>query len=377
MTQKISVLGSTGSIGTQTLQVAKHLGLDVVGLAAHSGGELLEEQIRAFKPKVVAVFDPDRASVLQKLFPNLEILSGMEGICAVASMDEAETVVMAILGLAALDPTIAAIEKGKRVALSSKEVLVGAGSLVMEKAKSCGATIIPVDSEHSALFQCLQTGAYREVNRLILTASGGPFFGKNSQELKKITVDDALNHPTWKMGAKISVDSSTLMNKGLEVIEAKVLFDVPLNQIEVIVHPQSVIHSIVEWCDGSMIAQMGAPSMHVPIQYALTYPKRGPAIMGCFDFTKYSTLDFHKADEKNFICLKLAFDAAEKGGSAPCFLNGANEVLVRRFLDKEISWSEIGKKLKILMDNHEPIEINDLKTVHAVDNAARGLAKEI
>ena len=377
MTQKISVLGSTGSIGTQTLEVAKHLGLKVVGLAAHSGGALLEEQIRSFKPKVVAVFDSERGQELQKLFPSTEILAGMEGICAVASLAEVETVVMAIMGLAALDPTLAAIEKGKRVALSSKEVLVGAGELVMEKARVHGAAIIPVDSEHSALFQCLQTGEHREVQRLILTASGGPFFGKTAQELEKMTVDDALNHPTWKMGAKISIDSSTLMNKGLEVIEAKVLFGMPLNQIEVIVHPQSVIHSIVEWCDGSMIAQMGAPSMHVPIQYALTYPRRGPAIMGCFDFTKYSTLDFRSVDEKNFICLKLAFDAAEKGKSAPCFLNGANEVLVQRFLDKEISWCEIGKKLQVLMENHEAIEINDIQTVRAVDMAARKTAKEI
>ncbi len=370
--KRICVLGSTGSIGKQTLEVAQNLPeeIAVVALAARKGGPLFEKQIESFRPSVVALEDPSAAKALQERFPGLEVLAGVEGICAVAALDSVDTVVAGIVGMAALAPVWAAAQANKTIALASKEVLVSAGSLILET----GATIIPVDSEHSALFQCLQTGRPSEIRRLILTASGGPF--RKSDNLSAITAADALKHPTWNMGAKICVDSSTLMNKGLEVIEAHVLFGVPLEQIEVVVHPQSVIHSLVEWCDGSMIAQSSAPSMHLPIQYALTYPERKQGLLPPFDFTKYPRLEFEKPDER-FVCLPLAYEAARMGGSAPCFMNGANEVLVQRFLQGEMSWQAIGEKLTRLMERHERIEMPDLIAVQGIDAQARNAAKEI
>lgn len=373
--KKICILGSTGSIGTQTLDVAAHLKdeIEVFGLANHRGGPLLKEQIRQFCPQIVVVSDEKAALELKKAFPSLEVWTGNEGICALAAHEQVDTVVAAIGGMAALDPVWAAAKANKTIALANKEVLVSAGDLILK----AGATIIPVDSEHSALFQCLQTGRPDEVGRLILTASGGPFKEHSLQALKSITAADALAHPTWNMGAKITIDSSTLMNKGLEVIEAHVLFGIPFDQIEVVIHPQSIVHSLVEWCDGSMIAQLSEPSMHLPIQYALTYPKRLRGMKPCFDFTKYSKLEFGAPDLERFVCLQLAFEAGRIGRSAPCFMNGANEVLVERFLQGAISWHSIGEKLLKLMEHHQVVNTPDLETVKGVDATARALAKEI
>ena len=373
MVKRISILGSTGSIGKQTLEVVQHLKncFKIVGLAAKSNVEVLSKQIRMFCPEVVAVEDKQAAAVIKERFPHVQQCS----VCDLASCDDVDCVVGAIVGASGILPVMKAIDAGKCIALANKEVLVSAGRLVMQRAKEKDATIIPVDSEHSALFQCLQTGRTSEIKRLILTGSGGPF--RERENLDDITVDDALNHPTWSMGAKISVDSSTLMNKGLEVIEARVLFDVPLDQIEVVVHPQSIIHSMVEWRDGSMIAQMSPPSMHLPIQYALTYPDRLDGMMGCFDFTKYSKLDFCKPDALRFRCLRLAFEAARIEKSMPCFMNAANEILVSRFLDGKIRWIEIGQKLETLMGQHNPNELNSIEDVLEVDTQARQLAKEI
>lgn len=373
--KKICILGSTGSIGTQTLDVASHLKdqIEVFGLANHGGGSLFEKQIHQHRPKIVAVSDEKAALELRKAFPNLEVWAGNEGLCALAVHEKVDTVVAAIGGMAALDPVWAAAKAQKTIALANKEVLVSAGDLILKT----GATIIPVDSEHSALFQCLKTGEPAEVRRLILTASGGPFKKHSLQALKNITAADALAHPTWNMGAKITIDSSTLMNKGLEVIEAHVLFGIPFDQIEVVIHPQSIVHSLVEWCDGSMIAQLSEPSMHLPIQYALTYPKRLRGMKPCFDFTKYSKLEFGAPDYERFVCLKLAFEAGRTGRSAPCFMNGANEVLVHRFLQGAISWNSIGEKLLQLMESHQVIDTPDLETVKGVDKTARALAKEI
>ncbi len=373
MVKRISILGSTGSIGRQTLEVISHLKktFKVVGLAAKRNIDVLSKQIEMFQPEVVAVEDRTAALEIKKRFPGTEQCN----VCDLASRDDIDCVVAALVGASGILPVMSAIDAGRRIALANKEVLVSAGKLVMQRAKEKGATIIPVDSEHSALFQCLQTGQAREVKRLILTGSGGPF--RERENLDDITVSDALNHPTWSMGAKISVDSSTLMNKGLEVIEAQVLFDIPLSQIEVVIHPQSIIHSMVEWCDGSMIAQMSPPSMHLPIQYALTYPDRLDGMMGCFDFTKYSKLDFYAPDVQRFRCLSLCFDAARIQKSMPCFTNAANEILVSLFLEGKIRWIEIGKKLEILMEQHTPYAINSIDDVLEVDKQARELAKEI
>ncbi|MCP5510133.1 MAG: 1-deoxy-D-xylulose-5-phosphate reductoisomerase [Chlamydiales bacterium] len=373
MVKRISILGSTGSIGCQTLDVVRHLkkSIQVVGLAARKNAQLLAKQIEEFHPEVVAVADPAAENHLRKLFPK-QVFCTIEEL---ASLESVDCVVAAIVGASGIAPVLRAIDAGKCIALANKEVLVAAGSLVMQRAKEKGSMIIPVDSEHSALFQCLQTGDKKEIKRLVLTGSGGPF--RQKENLDNIKPEDALCHPTWSMGAKITVDSSTLMNKGLEVIEAHVLFDVPLDKIEVVIHPQSVIHSLVEWRDGSLIAQLSPPSMHLPIQYALTYPERVDGMMGCFDFTKYSKLDFYAPDWKRFRCLSLAFEAARTGKSMPCFMNAANEVLVHRFLDGQIRWIEIGQKLETLMEHHTPYAVISIDDIVAVDSEARQLAREI
>ena len=353
--------------------MARHLGeeIQVVALAAKSSVDLLEEQAKAFNPKLIAVFDPDKAQQLKHKLPQTEIVAGMEGLEAVASHPEADFVVSAITGTLGLAPTLAAIRSGKDVGLANKEALVSGGALVMSLAKEKGINLLPIDSEHSAIFQCLHGEDKKAVHRLILTSSGGPFRNYSSDQLQTVTVDQALAHPTWKMGPKVTIDSSTLMNKGLEVIEAHWLFDMPTEKIDVVVHPQSIIHSMVEYIDRSMLAQMGVPNMIVPIQYAITYPERKTGILEPFDFVKNGTLQFFQPDLKKFRCLQLAFDAVKQGGTLPCYMNAANEVLVNRFLEKQISWFEIATKLEDLMTKHPHQNVDSLEMVLKIDKQAR------
>lgn len=371
--KKISLLGSTGSIGKSTLQVARHLKdrIKVAALAAHSNIDLLEEQVKEFHPEFVAVFDEDRALELKKRLPHLTVESGMEGLKAVASYSGANFVVSAMSGTAGLVPTVAAIQAGKTLGLANKEALVSGGALVMALAKKHGVQIIPIDSEHSALFQCLQGQAKNRASRLILTASGGPFRNYTEEQLRAITLEQALCHPTWAMGAKITIDSSTLMNKGLEVIEAHWLFDMSVENISVVIHPQSIIHSMVEFVDGSLLAQMGEPTMLVPIQYALTYPDRQPGLLKPFDFVKYHTLQFLPPDTDKFRCLRLAFEAIKAGGSMSCYMNAANEALVQSFLKKQIAWHEISQKLETLMEKHQVCPVASIDDIPLIDTQAR------
>ncbi|MFV0339463.1 MAG: 1-deoxy-D-xylulose-5-phosphate reductoisomerase [Parachlamydiaceae bacterium] len=377
--KSISILGSTGSIGTSALEVIRHLGPEyqVTALAACSNIDLLQEQIKEFRPKLVAVFDEDKAVELKMRLPNQQIISGLEGILAAAAQPEANVVLSAISGTIGMAPTFEAVKAGKVLALANKEALVSGGSLLIDLAKKKNVPILPVDSEHSALFQCLQGNSIQSVNRLILTASGGPFRSFNLEELRAVTPEKALKHPNWSMGRKITIDSSTLMNKGLEVIEAHWLFDVPLDKIEVVVHPQSIIHSLVEYVDGSMLAQMSEPTMIVPIQYALTYPERKLGLLKPFDFIRHGKLEFSCPDLVKFRALKLAYDAIREGQSLPCYMNAANEVLVYRFLNHEIGWLEIAEKLETLMQKHEKTPVASLEEIVVIDNQARREAETI
>lgn len=372
--KRVALLGSTGSIGQSTLDVARHLGpghVRIVALAAHSNIDLLAQQAREFQPLLLAVYDHRKAEELRRRLPTFEILSGMEGVEAVASLNEANFVVSAMTGTLGLQPTIAALKAGKSVGLANKESLVSGGALVMRLAHEKGVEILPIDSEHSALFQCLKGEKTSQVRRLILTASGGPFRNHTFEQLNEITVEQALKHPTWNMGPKVTLDCSTLMNKGLEVIEAHWLFALPLDQIEVVIHPQSLIHSIVEFTDGSMIAQMSEPSMKLPIQYALTHPNRLRGLLPPFDFTKNSSLQFFTPDTERFRCLRLAFEAARAGGSLPCYMNAANEVIINRFIKKELSWLDIGHKLETLMQRHSITPLHTLDDIWGIDHRAR------
>lgn len=371
----LTVLGSTGSIGQQTLQVAKHLGYQVSALAAHSNIDLLEKQSKEWNPKIIAVSEKEKASALQKRLPHIEVFGGEEGMIAAATEPSADYAVSAIVGAAGILPTLKAIEAGKTIGLANKEVLIAAGTLIMEAAKKQDVSILPIDSEHSALFQCLQGEESASIRRLVLTASGGPFRTFSHAALKEVTPALALKHPTWSMGKKITIDSATLMNKGLEVIEASVLFAQPMEKIDVVIHPQSIIHSLVEYVDGSLIAQMGEHDMKIPIQYALTYPTRKKGIAPCFDFEKYSKLEFYAPDLEKFPCLRLAYEAAKKGGTLPCFMNAANEILVQQFLEGKIPFVAIGEKLERLMEAHTILPQESLETLLAVDEEARQLAK--
>lgn len=371
--KKIALLGSTGSIGESTLKVARHLKeeIRICALAAHSNIDLLEKQAKEFHPELIAVYDEKKALELKKRLPHIAIESGMEGLKAVASYSGANFVISAMSGTAGLIPTIAALDAGKSLGLANKEALVSGGALVMELAKKRGVQIIPIDSEHSALFQCLLGQPKNSVSRLILTASGGPFRNFSQEQLDSITPEQALSHPTWTMGPKITTDCSTLMNKGLEVIEAHWLFDIPIENISVVIHPQSIIHSMVEFVDNSLLAQMGETSMIVPIQYAITYPERLPGLLKPFDFTKYHTLQFLTPDTDKFPCLRLAYDAIRAGGSMACYMNAANEVLVNGFLEKKIPWSGISKKLETLMERHSINPIHSIQDVLLIDTQAR------
>ena len=356
--KKIAILGSTGSIGTQTLEVVReNKDIEVLGLAAGNNIKLLERQIREFHPKMAAVWSEERAKELRENVKdlNIKIVSGMEGLIELSVMEESEILVTAIVGMIGIRPTIEAIKAGKDIALANKETLVTAGHIIMPLAKEYQVAILPVDSEHSAIFQSLQGGQEKALHKILLTASGGPFRQKTREELLNIQVEDALKHPNWEMGRKITIDSSTLVNKGLEVIEAKWLFDVSLDQIEVVVHPQSIIHSMVEYVDGAIIAQLGTPDMKLPIQYALYYPERRFLPGDRLDFAVLSKLTFEKPDMETFYGLRLAFEAGKEGGSLPAVFNAANELAVSKFLDRKIKYLEIPEIIEHCMQAHKTI----------------------
>ncbi len=377
MRKRIAVLGSTGSIGTSTLRIARHLkeDLEIVAIAAKSNIELLEAQAKEFSPKLIAVYDPDKARILQKKIPHIPVLAGMDGLKAVASFSGADYAMLAMTGSAGLLPAIAAIESRKQIGLANKEVLVCAGELFSGLIRKNKVDLVPVDSEHCALFQCLRGEKTSAVRRLILTASGGPFREKSNAELEKVTVEDALAHPNYRMGLKVTIDSSTLFNKGLEMIEARWLYDIDPSRIEAVIHPQQQIHSCVEFVDGSILAQMSEPDMLLPIQYALTYPERKQGLLPPYDFMKNGTLTFFPPDKEKFRCLQLAVDSMRAGKSYSCYLNAANEVLVDRFLKREISWTSIGIKLEKLISSHRAENLLTLEAILSVDQSAREEAR--
>ena len=358
-TKKIAILGSTGSIGTQTLEVVReNKDIEVVGMAAGNNIELLEKQIREFSPRVVAVWDEEKAKELRTNISDLDVkvVSGMDGLIEIAVLPETEILVTAIVGMIGIRPTIAGIEAGKNIALANKETLVTAGHIIMPLAKKHGVSILPVDSEHSAIFQSLQGNENKAIHKILLTASGGPFRNRKREELENIQVEDALKHPNWEMGRKITIDSSTLVNKGLEVIEAKWLFDVKMEQIEVVVQPQSIIHSMVEYVDGAIIAELGTPDMKLPIQYALYYPERRYLPGDRLDFKKLSQITFEEPDMETFYGLRLAYEAGKEGGSLPTVFNAANELAVSKFLNRQIRYLEIPEIIEECMRNHKNIK---------------------
>lgn len=357
--KKIAILGSTGSIGTQTLEIVRNnKDLEVVGIAAGSNVELMEKQIREFHPKKAAMWSKEAASDLSVRIADTDtkVVSGMEGLLEISTMDEMEVLVTAIVGMIGIRPTIAAIEHGKTIALANKETLVTAGHIIIPLAAKHGVSILPVDSEHSAIFQSMHGENRERVSKIILTASGGPFRGKTKEELKDMTMEDALKHPNWSMGKKVTIDSASLVNKGLEVMEACWLFDVPLEQIQVVVHPQSIIHSAVEYVDGGIMAQLGMPDMKLPIQYALFYPDRRPMSGKRVDFFDIAQLTFEKPDTETFTGLKLAYEAARRGGSMPTVFNAANEMAVAAFLQKKIAFLQIPEIIGESMEHHKVIE---------------------
>ncbi len=344
MKRSVSILGSTGSIGTQALEVCEVHGIEVKALAAKRNEELLEKQVRKFKPKLVCLYDENayRGMKIRLADLSVQLVTGMEGLCEAATLPEADIILNSVVGMIGLQPTLAAIHAGKDIALANKETLVTGGELVMKAAAEKGVKIYPVDSEHSAIFQCLQGYSGCRVNKILLTASGGPFFGKTRSELEGVTVAQTLKHPNWSMGAKITVDSATLMNKGFECIEAVWLFGVRPEQVEVVVHRESVIHSMVEFEDYAVLGQMGFPDMKIPIQYALTYPERLSCPTERLNLFDYGTLSFARPDPETFCCLKAALDAIGRGGLYPTLVNGANEELVRLFLEEKIPFLKIG-----------------------------------
>ena len=377
MARCISVLGSTGSIGRQSLDVIAACGMQVAALTANRDAARMEEQARAFSPALVAMMDPAAARELRVRLADTDIrvAEGAEGLLEAASIPQADTVITAVMGIVGLEPTLAAIHAGKRIALANKETLVCAGELVMDEAQRHGAQIVPVDSEHSAIFQCLQGCADRgEVKRLILTASGGPFFGWKKEQLAQVTVEQALRHPNWSMGAKITVDSATLMNKGLEFIEAMRLYRLPPEKISIVIHRESIVHSLVEYCDNAILAQLGTADMRLPIQYALTWPERtaGPATP--LDLLSCPSLTFASPDYEAFPCLSLALSAARTGGTATAILNGANEAAVARFLNREISFGQIAELAAAALERVSVRQAPTLADILEADRCAREVA---
>lgn len=378
--RKISILGSTGSIGTQTLEVVENLeNIKVMAITGNSNITLLEEQARKFQPELVAVMDEENAEVLKEKLADMDIcvVSGMDGLVEAATYDGVDTVVTSVVGNVGLKPTFEAIRAGKNIALANKETLVSAGQLVMDLAKKHNIKIYPVDSEHSAIFQSLQGNEGNKIERILLTASGGPFRGKKREDLLDVTAADALKHPNWSMGNKITIDSATLMNKGLEVMEAKWLFDVDVDQIEVLIHPQSIVHSAVEYEDGAIMAQMGEPDMRVPIQYALTYPKRVKSPFPRVDFMQRSNLTFDQPDMETFQCLSLAYRALKTGGTLPAVLNGANEVAVARFLKGDIGFLQISELIEQTMDAYTVKQEYTLEDLLEADAWAKNYAAKV
>ena len=365
--KKIAVLGSTGSIGTQTLDIVRNYSeeLQIIALAAGSNVELMEKQAREFRPKVVAMWSEKAAKDLKERISDLptKVLWGMDGLLEIAVLEEISVLVTAIVGMIGIRPTIAAIKAGKDIALANKETLVCAGHIIMPLAKECGVSILPVDSEHSAIFQSMNGEPKNRINKILLTASGGPFRGKTRSELAAMKVEDALKHPNWSMGRKITIDSSTLVNKGLEVMETKWLFDVDLDQIQVVVHPQSIIHSMVEYVDGAVIAQLGVPDMKLPIQYALFYPDRRMMNEKKLDFFELANMTFEKPDLDTFTGLKLAYQASRLGGSMPTVYNAANEKAVALFLERKISYLQISELIQQSMEQHKLILSPDVDQI--------------
>ena len=372
--KKVFILGSTGSIGVNCLNVISRFkdDFEVAGLTVNSNAELLLEQINRFKPGVVVIRDENAAKKISKKIPNgCKLFVGEDGLIKASIEAEYDIFMGAMVGFAGLAPTIEAVKRGKRIALANKETLVVAGELVTDLCRENNSEIIPVDSEHSAIYQCLIGENLNEVEKLILTASGGPFLNKDKSFFEKATVDEALNHPNWKMGSKITIDSATMMNKGLEVIEAHWLFGLPVDKIEVVIHPQSIIHSMVQFVDGSIKAQLCVPDMKLPIQYALTFPERLQNDFERTNLPEIGTMTFFKPDFSKFECLKLAFDALSEGGAAPCILNAANEVAVEKFLNKEIKFSHIPLLINKALDKVENIFSPDLGTIFECDKRTR------
>ncbi|MCI9399323.1 MAG: 1-deoxy-D-xylulose-5-phosphate reductoisomerase [Lachnospiraceae bacterium] len=368
--KKIAILGSTGSIGTQTLEIVReNTDLEVVGLAAGSNVELLEKQVREFRPRLVSLQSEKFCKELKLRLADMEveIVSGMEGLIQIAEMEESEVLITAIVGMIGIQPTIAAICKGKDIALANKETLVTAGHIIMPLAAQKGVSILPVDSEHSAIFQSMQGENRAQVSKLLITASGGPFRGKTKADLENVQLEDALKHPNWAMGNKITIDSATLVNKGLEVMEARWLFHVDFDQIQVVVHPQSIIHSMVEYVDGGIIAQLGMPDMKLPIQYALFYPNRRPMAGKRVDFYELGSITFERPDIETFTGLKLALRAAREGGSMPTVFNAANEEAVRLFLQRKIRFLQIPEIIEMCMQAHKRIENPEVKAILAAE----------
>ena len=369
--KKIAILGSTGSIGTQTLYVIRAHSdeLEVVALAAGSNKERLKEQIREFHPELVSLSDEKKAQELKEELAGeaVEVVCGMDGLIEVAGIDSADVVVTAVVGMMGILPTMEAIRQGKDIALANKETLVTAGHLIIPMAREYGVSILPVDSEHSAIFQCLQGEPKKALDKILLTASGGPFRGKSAEFLETVTLEEALNHPNWSMGPKITIDSSTMVNKGLEVMEAKWLFGVDYSQIEVVIQPQSIIHSMVQYIDGAVIAQLGTPDMRVPIEYALFYPERRSLPGDRLDFSKLSQITFEKPDYKVFRGLSLAIEAGKTGGTMPTVFNAANERAVAKFLKGEIKYTDIVRSIEKCMDAHKVSAHPDLEEILATE----------
>ncbi|MUT66390.1 1-deoxy-D-xylulose-5-phosphate reductoisomerase [Paenibacillus sp. NEAU-GSW1] len=377
---KVTILGSTGSIGTQTLDVisADRDRYEVVGLSAGGNVDLLVQQALLFQPKIVCLASKELADEAKSQLPaSIRVVYGEEGLIETAASTDAEIVVTAIMGSRGLPATLAAIDAGKKIGLANKETLVTAGHIVMERAKQKGVPIIPIDSEHSAIYQCLNGEDLRSLSRITLTASGGSFRDRTREQLAGVTVQEALNHPNWSMGAKITIDSATMVNKGLEVIEAKWLFGVSYDQIDVLIHPESIIHSYVEFTDNSVMAQMGLPDMRVPIQYALTYPERRPTPTGKLNLAAIGKLHFREMDFDRYPCLRLAFECGRAGQSAPTVFNAANEVAVGRFLNGEIDFLSIERVLEQVLERHTVTDVSDIETIASIDSWARQTAAVI
>ena len=376
MSKRISILGSTGSIGRQSLDVIAACGMEAAALTANSNAARMEEQVRQFKPELAVMMDERAAADLRIRLADtpVRVASGMEGLLEAAELPSADTVLTAGVGMIGLRPTMAAIREGKRIALANKETLVCAGPLVMARAREKGAEIVPVDSEHSAIFQSLQGSSPKELRRILLTASGGPFFGWSREALEGVTPARALQHPNWSMGAKVTIDSATLMNKGLELLEAMSLFDVPPEKIQILIHRESILHSAVEYCDNSVIAQLGDPDMRLPIQYALSWPDRTPGPARPLDLLSVGKLTFAQPDLETFRCLALAIRAAREGGTAPAILNGANEVAVERFLAGKIGFLQIPQVVEAALDTVPRAAALTLESIQAADQAARRAA---